>query len=246
MLECGFGEAWTDNLENPQVAELVYPAFRISFIGGDVHTPAVRAYAAQIKAPKFIMPASQDWRGLLEELYPGRVVVNPRFAFSSASLDPQHLQTLAAPLPDGYQLKKLDLPLAQKLEQAGYDFSPDHMTNFDSVEDFLTRGFGYCVLHQDEIVCVASTFTACKQGIEIQINTNKSHRGKGLATITAAHLILESLEKGLDPGWDAATEKSANLAKKLGYTPGENHALLIIARSRLRAKLGKWLSQMND
>ena len=43
------------------------------------------------------------------------------------------------------------------------------------------------------------------------------HRRKGLATVVSAALILDCLEKGKYPNWDAANSTSAKLAEKLGY-----------------------------
>ena len=42
-------------------------------------------------------------------------------------------------------------------------------------------------------------------------------RNRGLASACGAALILECLERGLYPSWDAHTEISAALAEKLGY-----------------------------
>ncbi len=36
-------------------------------------------------------------------------------------------------------------------------------------------------------------------GIDVQINTLPEHRGRGLATAVAAHLLLHCLERGLEP-----------------------------------------------
>ncbi len=42
-------------------------------------------------------------------------------------------------------------------------------------------------------------------------------RRRGLAMTVAAALILYCLEHGLEPGWDAANEPSAALARQLGF-----------------------------
>ena len=40
---------------------------------------------------------------------------------------------------------------------------------------------------------------------------------EGLATVVSAALILDCLENGKYPNWDAANTTSAKLAEKLGY-----------------------------
>ena len=111
------------------------------------------------------------------------------------------------------------------------------MITFDSSEDFLERGFGYCALQGDQIVCVASTFTVSDKGIEIQIDNRKEHRRKGVATIVATYLIVDCLENGIDPSWDAATKISAAFAEKLGYTPQETYQMHVFTGSRALVKL---------
>ena len=58
----------------------------------------------------------------------------------------------------------------------------------------------------------------CKaQGIEIEIDTREDYRRQGLAYVCGARLILECLDRGLYPSWDAQNKASVALAEKLGY-----------------------------
>ena len=95
----------------------------------------------------------------------------------------------------------------------------DQLFGFDSPEQFIDSGIGYCALDGEKMVCIAASGAVCAKGIEIQVNTSRKYQGQGLATSVSAALILECLQLGIDPNWDAATEKSAGLAKKLGYSP---------------------------
>ena len=54
-------------------------------------------------------------------------------------------------------------------------------------------------------------------GIEIEIDTKEECRRRGLALACGARLILECLDRGLYPSWDAANLDSVRLAEKLGY-----------------------------
>ena len=63
----------------------------------------------------------------------------------------------------------------------------------------------------------ASSYSAYSGGIEIEIDTKPEHRRQGLAYACGARLILECLERGLYPSWDAQNRISAALAVKLGY-----------------------------
>jgi RimJ/RimL family protein N-acetyltransferase len=94
------------------------------------------------------------------------------------------------------------------------------------------------------MVCIASTGAVASKGIEIQINTHKRYRGKGLASAAGAALILECLEKGIDPNWEAATEISARLAEKLGYTPEGTYDTYYYAGSRFLVSLRNFLRRI--
>jgi len=90
---------------------------------------------------------------------------------------------------------------------------------FDSKELFLKKGFGYCLRDGNTIVCAAITgHPPFKNAFEIQVNTDRKYRKKGLATVVCAALIKDSLENGFKPHWDADNKPSVNLALKLGYT----------------------------
>jgi hypothetical protein len=182
---------------------------------------------------------SEGWEELVQSIHGGKLMEMPRYAFASEALDIEHLRTLGSRIPDGYRLAQMDLTLARRLAGEESRLAEDHMLLFHSPEDFVERGFGFCLLHGDQIASAATTFAICKKGIEIQINTRKEHQRKGLATVIAAHLIVHSLEKDLDPNWDAANESSVGLATKLGYTPQGTYPTIFYTGSRVLAAVAR-------
>ena len=65
----------------------------------------------------------------------------------------------------------------------------------------------------------------------MEIDTNEDYRGKGLATICGAKLILACLDRGLYPSWDAANERSVHLAGKFGYNvEGPYHSWFLVQK----------------
>ncbi len=63
----------------------------------------------------------------------------------------------------------------------------------------------------------ATPYTRYKEGIEIEVDTVEEERRNGLATAVSAALILQCLDEGLYPSWDAQNMNSVHLAEKLGY-----------------------------
>lgn len=169
-----------------------------------------------------------------------------RHAFNSKKLDTEHLRQLASSIPQGYQLKQMDLHLAKQLASERSEFASAHMVNFDSPEDFIARGFGFCILARDEIVCAGTTFAICARGIEIQISTREKQQRKGLATVVAARLLTHCLQNNLDPHWDAENERSASLAMKLGYTPQGNYPMWLVVDSRSKASFIRLMLKIKE
>nr|MCR5273679.1 GNAT family N-acetyltransferase [Lachnospiraceae bacterium] len=73
------------------------------------------------------------------------------------------------------------------------------------------------ILKDGRVVAGASSFSRYKEGIEIEVDTLKEERRKGLALVSCAALILKCLDEGLYPSWDAQNMNSVRLAEKLGY-----------------------------
>ena len=78
-------------------------------------------------------------------------------------------------------------------------------------------GLGVVIKKDGIIVSGASSYSVYQGGIEIEIDTKEEYRRKGLALISGAKLILQCLDRGLYPSWDAKNTWSVSLAEKLGY-----------------------------
>ncbi len=154
------------------------------------------------------------------------ISILPFTDFSSVSLDRIHLARLIGALPPVFELKRIDKTLAERL--------PDDMENeyfcenFHSIDDFLERGIGYCVLHQGKITSAATSMAQSQRAIDIEIETSAGFRRQGLGTVVGAKLVAHCLERGIEPCWLAANPESERLALKLGYVRGEKYETLAI------------------
>jgi hypothetical protein len=239
ILDDYMGKAYMD-AEKPSFGVLEMPSVRVIFLGGDLSHPSAYTYLENLPRFSRIFVASPHFEQVAQKVHPGKWVCLERHAFSSENLDLAKLQELSTQLPEGFQIKKIDTVLAKSfLEDKANAFAGYHGVTFDSPDDFVARGFGYCVCEGETIACVASTFAISKTNIEIQIDTKPDYRGKGLATVAAAHLMIHSLKNNLAPGWDAATEISAKMAQKLGYTPQGKYEFYVFTDSRLLVYIRK-------
>jgi GNAT superfamily N-acetyltransferase len=244
ILEGSMGEVRVDDEEHPGVVQLSLPEFKVHILGGDPTRPAARECLDELPGLSTLLFGMQGWKELLYEVHEGKVVTLQRYPFGSGKLDAEKIQAFTSQLPENFKIERMILQHARQILDEKGDLADGLLLGFTSAEDFIERGFGYCVVEDGKIVCVASTGAVCSKGIEVQINTHRKVRGRGLASAAGAALIIECLEKGIDPNWDAATEISAGLAKKLGYIPKGEYEVYVYAGSRLLVSLRNFLRRI--
>ena len=210
VLEDQMGTAYTDSIENPERFMIEQDGF-FSYFAGDFSTESGQAFLADVPGGRLLMAGSPGWQDALK-IYGDRLKAITRYSFSSDSLTLNHLKSLATSNPDTASIQKMTLELAE----SGYPYF--EIGAFDSTEDFIQRGTGYCMIAEDKIVAVAYSSLACNSAIEISIFVDDAYRRKGVATTLSAQLLIECLEQGITPHWDAANKESCALAEKLGYT----------------------------
>lgn len=164
-----------------------------------------------------MVPQNGAWADLIEKCYGAKAKKVTRYAIKKEKdvFDVSKLEQAASGLPEGYELKLL--------EEQEYDlcrssrWAYDLVSQFKDYNTYKKLGMGYVVLKDGELAAGASSYSRYNEGIEIEIDTEKEHRRKGLAYACGAKLILECLKKDLYPSWDAQNKWSVALAEKLGY-----------------------------
>ena len=163
-----------------------------------------------------MVPGSNDWEPLLEQIYGERAKKRTRYAICKDTVfDRTQLENLKARLPGSFTMELLGRDVYNYCQEN--EWCRDWVSQFDSYEDFHRRGLGVVVKKDGIPVSGASSYSVYREGIEIQIDTREDHRRQGLAAAAAAGLILECLDRGLYPSWDASNLWSVALAEKLGY-----------------------------
>ncbi len=171
-----------------------------------------------------LVPRTADWEPLIEKIFGDRAVREIRYAIKKEPgvFDRERLEGFAAALPEGYTLRLIDEELVPVL--LAETWSRDFCAAFDSPKDCCKRGVGVVAMYEGAPVAGAGSYCVYRGGIEVEIDTREGHRQRGLATACGARLILECLDRGLYPSWDAINLRSAALAEKLGYGPGEPYS----------------------
>ena len=172
-------------------------------------------------------PQNTEWAELIEKAYPDAKKITRYAIKKDTSFDTEALKKNLELLPDGYELKSIDEELYDKCLE--HPVTADFVSSFESKEKYLEYGRGIVILKDGCIVSGASSYTRYKEGIEIEVDTFEPERRKHLALIACSALILNCLEEGLYPSWDAHNLNSVHLAEKLGYEPDHEYIAYEVA-----------------
>ena len=209
------GKVFVTDLENPKSAMAFVGCF--AFYAGK---PDRELVAEKPEGFIIMAPQNEAWAALIEECFADAKRVTRYAIKKDTQFNVKYLLDQRARFDKefgffGYAMKKIDGEVYDLclLDPVTRDF----VSAFESKEKYLELGRGIVILKEGKIVAGASSFSRYKEGIEIEVDTVPEERRKGLATICCSALILNCLEEGLYPSWDAQNMNSVHLAEKLGY-----------------------------
>lgn len=197
--------------ENPPVsAQIVVGDF--CFFAGKPDAELIKKAGAPI-----LIPRTPKWCRMIEDTLGKKAEKAARYAIKKEPgiFNREKLSSFIDALPEQYTLSLI--------EESHYNtlitepWSRDFCSLFQDWADYKNRGLGVVALLDNAPVAGASSYSIYSGGIEIEIDTKKEYRRQGLAAACGAKLILESLDRGLYPSWDAHDLRSVALAEKLGY-----------------------------
>lgn len=187
-----------------------------AFYAGNPSEELVKYKPESCKQDFIIMvPQNASWAELIEKCYGDKAKKVTRYAIKKEKdlFDVAKLQQAVDGMPSGYVLKKIEEVEYNMCKENGW--ANDLVSQYKDYKAY--KNLGIAVLKDGELVAGASLYSRYDKGIVIEIDTREDHRRKGLSYACGAKLILECLEKGLYPSWDAQNKWSVALAGKLGY-----------------------------
>jgi RimJ/RimL family protein N-acetyltransferase len=124
-------------------------------------------------------------------------------------------------LPKGFQLKMVDTDLLATPDLKHLDTLKEEMTSErPSVEDFLAKSFGVCVIHNNELAGWCLSEYNANHRCEIGIETTSDYRQRGIATALTLAFLEHAFSHGItEVGWHCfkRNEASAKTALKAGF-----------------------------
>jgi GNAT superfamily N-acetyltransferase len=129
--------------------------------------------------------------------------------------------TRSTSVPAGFSLRPVNAELLAdtRLKNLAY-VTEEMVSERPSVTDFLQKSFGYCLVHEAEIVAWCMSEYNTGHRCEVGIATAEAYRRRGLATVTATAVIIQALSQGITHiGWScwAGNAPSIATAGKLGF-----------------------------
>lgn len=210
------GRIYANNIENPTSAMAILGDF--CFFAGTPDKELI-TYKPEWCKQDFIIavPQNNQWAKGLEDYYGSKAKRVVRYAMKKESgiFDKSKLNSFVGLLPNEYTIKMMDKKLFNYCRNEIW--CRDLVSQFPDYQMYEKIGLGVVILKDGIPVSGASSYSAYLDGIEIEIDTKKEYRRKGLAVVCGARLILECLDRGLYPSWDAQNLWSVALAEKLGY-----------------------------
>lgn len=206
VLDGVMGEAYADNINNPNFAILI--ARQYCFMSGKIDECNLKKIIDENLKTYKLIPAD-NLKTLIEDIYGNNINKSERYSIKKDVIfDISKLEKMAKNLHLDFEIKKIDENLANRIK----------IDNFIKINDnYKENGIGYCCIKDNEIIGVASSNIFYKDGIEVNIKVREDFRRKGIATILASNLILECLKENKKISWDAANMNSVKLAEKLGF-----------------------------
>lgn len=214
------GRAWADSKEQPrfgliQGGDYLYIAGELEE-GDAIKLISILLHLTELTSATVITNLEKVGE-LIQQWYKERCKLLVRYGIKKKMVpfDSIQLKKMVIALPEKYRLKKIDDSIYERV--LSEHWSKGFVYNFSTKEDYSSFGIGYVILDGEDIVSGASSYTRYKEGIEVQIATREDYRKQGLVLVASSALILDCIDQGLYPSWDAANLTSVHIAEKLGY-----------------------------
>lgn len=179
---------------------------------------AVRRLLRKVDPPLLLLVGAPAWRPHLAGILPEREVhAVPRMYYRLDAAQ-QEWRTTA---PDGIRLRPVDAELLADEALTNLDWVREEMlSERASITDFLEKSFGWCAVHDTEVVAWCMSEYNCGPRCELGIATAEAWRRTGLAQLTATSAIGDARRRGIhDIGWSCRADNVASIrtAEALGF-----------------------------
>lgn len=224
------GIVYVDNTDNPETA-LIYAVGTILMLVGDPHNKdfnndfnrlidnELRQDFLDTCGGTWFKGTSFDerWEAVLIDLFSHRNYETYNECIYKFDVEKFILNKTSAPSINKATIRKIDKQLLNNAENE--EIFEDFWDFWKEEEDFLKRGFGYCVVEENKVLSACFSAYVSENNHEIYVRTLEEARNRGLATLSCMAYINDCLEKGYEPHWSTyeANIRSCQLAERCGF-----------------------------
>jgi GNAT superfamily N-acetyltransferase len=221
-------QVYVDSVAEPRVA-ITWTQARV-FLAGAATDKAVigalghffsdtfypQAAAAGLLA--FVLHYTPGWEAHVAAILPNQALVPGKRLHYQLDASTRVWQVR---VPAGFSLRPVNAGLLADTGIKNLAYVTEEMVSErPSVADFLQKSFGYCLVHEDEIVAWCMSEYNTGHRCELGIATAEAYRRRGLATVTATAVIAQALSQGIPHiGWHCWADNAPSVATagKLGF-----------------------------
>ncbi len=222
------GQVYVDSLDSPRAALVVSGDGR--YLAGN---PQDRTFNAAVNAllPRetyFVLFCDLEaWRPALDAILKHTYAVRAGRQYHTCRQP--RIPDRQARVPEGFSMQLVDAAFFSR----GLEHT-DHVIGglageWRTLDLFLQRGFGFCMVHQDTIVSRSLVDFIDGARCEICIHTARDYQRRGLGTLTAAATTAYAAAHGLATGWHcwANNAGSIGVAENVGFVKAADYEVYI-------------------
>ena len=223
------GEVYVDNTEAPKAA-VVWDNVGEILIGGDSSDEAInRAIDSTIKnilIPKINksdveiltigVSCTDDFKDKLEVFknYSSNDVVKNVYKFNKLKINPLTI------VPRKFELVEIHENILRNNKLEHLNKLKGWINSFwDSEEEFLEKGLGYCLIKDNVIVSFCIAAYTYDERVEFVLKTSEIFRGRGFGKSVAAACVEKAVKSGKQVEWQCDNDNvpATRLADSLGF-----------------------------
>lgn len=217
------GRVFVDNATNPQSCFIACDGGKYMVVGNEENEKFNHALVDYLKQQQNhkvyydFYASSQKWITLLTKELEGHSIPLPRTIYAYRASEAPIFSEFSSKLEQGYEIKRMDESLFTQLVTK---IDSTYLDQWGSAEAFVSKGLGYCILHEGKIASICYSVVAGGGYAELSIYTMEKYRNKNFAFITCSAFIEECIKRKLTTIWDAGSDNkpSNKLALKLGFS----------------------------
>ncbi|MFX0116848.1 MAG: GNAT family N-acetyltransferase [Candidatus Hodarchaeota archaeon] len=225
---------WVDNKAIPSSALIWDQVNMFFFIVGDTRNWKFNEEVSKLLAEKiipeitelqydcfYLQVAPDSWNQMLDQVLAGKKLNRKKIhCYTYKTDNVTIIENWREKIPSPFQMKRITSSvLANKPLKNAEELNYCIQACWRSIEKYLQKGIGFCLLHNETIASWCSTDFIIDDKCELYVETFQGYKQKGLATLAVSACLEECLNKKYAIHWHCwdANLASIKLAKNLGF-----------------------------